>query len=220
MFAILLLLGGVLAFVNMGRLEDPKFTIKQAVIVTSYPGASPLEVEEEVTLPIETALQQLAYVDHITSISSAGMSQVTVEMKSIYRKQQLAQIWDEMRRKIRDMQNDLPPGANPPIINDDFGDVYGIFMAITGDGYSHQELSDYADYLRRELVLVDGVGKVSIGGKRKQQVILEVSRAKLSSHNLSVTALQSLLQNQNLVSNAGNIKVGSEYIRISSTGNY
>ncbi|SNY93120.1 Multidrug efflux pump subunit AcrB [Cohaesibacter sp. ES.047] len=220
MMTILLLVGGAIAFMDLGRLEDPEFTIKQAVIVTGYPGASALEVEEEVTLPIETALQQLAYVDNITSVSSAGLSQVTVEMKPSYRKDDLAQIWDEMRRKIRDMQASLPIGSGTPIINDDFGDVYGIFMAVTGDGYSHQELNDYADFLRRELVLVDGVGKVSVSGELQKQIILEVSRAKLSAYNLSVASLQKLLQDQNLVSNAGNIKVGSEYIRISSTGSY
>lgn len=220
MVTIILLIGGIMAFLNLGRLENPEFTIKQSVIVTAYPGASATEVEEEVTLPVETALQQLPYVDFITSISSAGLSQVTVEMQPYYRKAELAQIWDEMRRKIRDMQHTLPPGARTPTINDDFGDVYGIFLAITGEGYSQQELNDYADYLRRELILVKGVGKVTIGGKLQRQIILEVSRAKLASHNLSVPALQALLQNQNLVSNAGNIRVGSEYIRISSTGFY
>nr|WP_321457441.1 efflux RND transporter permease subunit [uncultured Cohaesibacter sp.] len=220
MMTILLLAGGIYAYMNLGRLEDPEFTIKEAVIVTSYPGASSLEVEDEVTLPIETALQQLPYVDHITSISSSGLSQVTVEMKDKYRDAELRQIWDEMRRKIHDMESSLPTGSYSPVINDDFGDVYGIYMAVTGDGYSHQELSDYADYLRRELVLVDGVGKVSIGGTLQKEIVLEVSRAKLSAHNLSIASLQSLLQNQNVVTNAGNIKVGSEYIRISSTGDY
>lgn len=220
MMTFLLLAGGIYAYMNLGRLEDPEFTIKEAVIVTAYPGASPLEVEEEVTLPVETALQQLPYVKHITSISSSGLSQVTVEMKEKYRSAELRQIWDEMRRKIHDMESSLPSGSYPPIINDDFGDVYGIYMAITGDGYSHQELSDYADFLRRELVLVDGVGKVTIEGTLQKQIILEISRAKLAAHNISVASLTALLQNQNIVSDAGSIRVGSEYIRISSTGDY
>ncbi|WP_319410297.1 efflux RND transporter permease subunit [uncultured Cohaesibacter sp.] len=220
MMTILLLAGGIYAYMNLGRLEDPEFTIKEAVIATYYPGASSLEVEEEITLPIETALQQLPYVDHITSISSAGLSQVTVVMKDKYRDAELKQIWDEMRRKINDMSSDLPSGSYTPVINDDFGDVYGIYLAVTGDGYSHQELSDYVDFLRRDLVLVDGVGKVAIGGSLQKEIILEISRSKLAAHNLSITSLQSLLQNQNVVTNAGSIKVGSEYIRISSTGDY
>ena len=220
MMTILLLAGGMYAYMNLGRLEDPEFTIKEAVIATYYPGASSYEVEDEITLPIETALQQLPYVDHITSISSAGLSQVTVEMKDKYRDAELKQIWDEMRRKINDMSSDLPTGSYSPVINDDFGDVYGIYMAVTGDGYSHQELSDYVDFLRRELVLVDGVGKVAIGGTLQKQIILEISRAKLAAHNLSISSLKTLLQAQNVVTNAGSIQVGSEYIRISSTGDY
>ncbi|WP_276321840.1 efflux RND transporter permease subunit [Terasakiella sp. SH-1] len=220
MVTILLIGGGILSFLGLGRLEDPEFTIKQAVVVTSYPGASAQEVEEEVTLPIENIIQQLPYVDNITSISSAGLSQVTVEMKSIYRKDDLAQIWDEMRRKIRDMEIMLPPGVQSPRINDDFGDVYGVFMAVTGEGYSYEELADYVDYLRRELVLVDGVGKVAVGGRLSEQIVLEVNRAKLTSLNMSMTNLKMVLENQNMVSDAGRIRAGSEYIRISSTGTY
>jgi len=220
MLTVLLVLGGVISFLGLGRLEDPEFTIKEAVIVTAYPGASAQEVEEEVTLPIENAIQQLHYVDNVQSISSAGLSQVTVEMKSIYRKDDLAQIWDELRRKIRDMATQLPPGAYPPVVNDDFGDVYGVFMAISGPDYNYEELADYVDFLRRELVLVTGVGKVAVAGQRTEQIVLEVNRAKLTSLNLSLSALQSLLENQNLVSDAGRIHIASEYVRISSTGTY
>ncbi len=220
MMTILLIVGGILAFMGLGRLEDPEFTIKEAVIVTQYPGASAQEVEEEVTLPIENALQQLATVKNVQSISSAGLSQVTVEMKSIYRKAQLAQIWDEMRRKINDMHHSLPPGAYEPMINDDFGDVYGVFLAVTGEGYSYKELADYVDYLRRELVLVPGVGKVSVGGRLTDQVNMEINRAKLTSLNLSLDKIQGLLETQNLVSDAGRLHIGSEYVRISATGAY
>jgi len=220
MVTLLLIGGGILSFLGLGRLEDPEFTIKEAVIVTSYAGASPQEVEEEVTLPLENVIQQLPYVDNIRSISAAGLSQVTVEMKSIYRKEDLAQIWDEMRRKIRDMESRFPAGVGKPTINDDFGDVYGVFMAVAGDGYSYEDLADYVDYLRRELILVDGVGKVTVGGRLNEQVVLEINRAKLTSLNMSITALQQLLQNQNIVTDAGRIRVGSEYIRLSSTGTY
>lgn len=213
---LLLALGGLFAFNGLGRLEDPQFTIKQAMIVTQYPGASSQEVEEEVTLPIENALQQLPYIEHVVSITTAGMSQVEVEMKSIYRKDDLAQIWDEMRRKINDMASSLPPGVNAPIINDDFADVYGMFFAVTGEGYSFAELADYTDYLRRELALVDGVGKLITGGKRLEQVFIEVDRAKLAASGFSVQSISQALQGQNLVSDAGHIEVGSEYLRVSS----
>ncbi len=216
MVVLLVLFGGIYSFTQLGRLEDPAFTIKQAMILIDYPGASALEVEEEVTLPVEDTLQQLPYLDNISSTSSNGLSQIMVEMKSIYRKHDLAQIWDEMRRKINDMQGQLPPGVEAPMIIDEFGDVYGMFLAITGEGYSYDELADYTDYLRRELVLVPGVGKVHVGGQRMQQVFIEVDRAKLAATGYSMSDIQNLLSTQNLVSDAGNVRVGSEYLRIST----
>jgi multidrug efflux pump subunit AcrB len=217
---LLIVAGGILSFNGLGRLEDPEFTIKEAVIVTTYPGASAQEVEEEVTLPVESALQELAYVKDITSISSAGMSQVTVEMKNMYRKQALRQIWDEMRRKINDMKGKLPPGAGTPIINDDFSDVYGVFLAVTGSDYSYEDIADYTDFLRRELVTLPGVGKVTVGGRLQEQVVIEVDRAKLTALGFSLSSLQQLLQAQNLVSDGGRMRVGDEYMRISATGTY
>lgn len=216
MFVLLLILGGIISFNSLGRLEDPNFTIKQAMIFYNYPGASALEVEEELTLPVENALQQLPYVDNITSTSSDGASQIMVEMKSTYRKDDLAQIWDEMRRKINDLQVKMPPGASTPVIADDFGDVFGTFLAITGKGYNDEEIADYTDFLRRELVLVPGVGKVSVGGRSQEQIFIELDRAKLAASGFSVMAIQQVLAAQNLVSDAGKIRIGSEYIRISS----
>jgi multidrug efflux pump subunit AcrB len=216
MVVLLLIVGGILSFLGLGRLEDPSFTIKEAIVVTAYPGASALEVEEEVTLPLENAIQQLPYVDLISSISGNGLSQIRVEMKSIYRKDDLAQIWDEMRRKINDLSSSLPPGVQPPIINDDFSDVYGVFLAVTGEDYDYDELADYTDFLRRELVLVEGVGKVSVGGRRQEQVIIEVDRAKLTASGFSPAQIEGLLGAQNLVSNAGHLRVGDEYLRIST----
>ena len=216
MLVLLLVLGGMFSFTTLGRLEDPAFTIKQAMIVTSYPGASALEVEEELTLPIENAIQQLPYLDNITSTSTNGMSQIMVEMKSTYRKNELAQIWDEMRRKINDLQVRFPPGVEAPQVIDDFGDVFGMFLAITGEGYSYEEVADYTDYLRRELVLVPGVGKVNIGGRRLEQVFIEADRAKTAASGFSMTDMQNLLSTQNLVTDAGNVRIGSEYPRISS----
>jgi multidrug efflux pump subunit AcrB len=215
MVILLLIGGGILSFNGLGRLEDPAFTIKQALIFIDYPGASALEVEEEVTLPIENAIQQLPYLDHITSTSSDGTSQIMVEMRSTYRKDDLAQIWDEMRRKINDMQVLLPPGVQSPRIIDDFGDVFGTFMAITGEGYSYETLAAYTDYLRRELVLVPGVGKVNVGGRLTEQVFIEVDRSKVSASGFSMSDIQNLLSAHNLVVDAGSVRVGSESIRIS-----
>ncbi len=220
MFTLILLIGGMISFTNLGRLEDPQFTIKQAIIITQYPGASPLEVEEEVTLRLENAIQTLPYIDNIRSISSAGLSQIEVEMKNIYEGNELAQIWDEMRRKINDLASSFSSNIRTPQIYDDFGDVYGILLMIKGDDYSYQELENYVDFLRRELILVEGVGKVQVSGNQQAQVFVEISRHRLAELGIPVQRLYQLLETQNVVSNAGHIRVGREYIRIHPTGAY
>lgn len=220
MFGLILLIGGSVSFTGLGQLEDPEFTLKTAMIMTSYPGASPQQVEEEVTYPIEDVIQQLPYVDHVTSISSPGLSQITVDMKSTYRKRDLQQIWDELRRKVNDLAPQLPSGVHPSQILDDFGDVYGILLAVTGQGYSYEEIQDYVDFLRRELVLVNGVGKVAVAGEQQQQVIVELSTHKLANLGISPDRIYQLLQTQNTVSNAGRIKVGSESVRLHPTGEF
>jgi multidrug efflux pump subunit AcrB len=217
-FALILLIGGIISYQGLGRLEDPEFTIKQAMINTAYPGASPSQVESEVTYAIENAIQQLPYVDFVTSISSAGLSQVIVEMKPTYRKKELKQIWDELRHKITDLQPSLPSGVLTPTIIDDFGDVYGILLAISGDEYQEKDLKDYVDYLRRELVLVDGVGKVTVAGAQQEQVIIEFSQYKLAKLGISAQRIFQLLNSQLTITNAGAINISGESIRFQSSG--
>jgi len=220
MFALLMLIGGIISYSDLGRLEDPEFTIKEAMIITSYPGASPRQVEEEVSFPIEDALQQLPYIKNVRSISTPGLSQIVVEMKGIYRKQALRQIWDELRRKVNDLSGGFPSGVGTPIIKDDFGDVFGVLLALTGKGYSNQELKDFSDYLRRELVLIDGVNKVNVSGVQQEMVVVEISRSRLVSLGISQSSIFELLRSQNTVSNAGKITVGEESIRFHSTGEF
>ncbi|NOH83175.1 efflux RND transporter permease subunit [Vibrio sp. 03-59-1] len=220
MLSLIFLIGGVAAFFELGRLEDPAFTIKDAMVVTSYPGATPQQVEEEVTYPLEKAIQQLSYVDEVNSLSSRGLSQITVSMKNSYGPDDLPQIWDELRRKVNDLKSQLPPGVNDPSVIDDFGDVYGILLAVSGEGYSYKELLDYIDYLRRELELVDGVSKVSVSGQQQEQVFIEISMKKISSLGLSPNTVFNLLSTQNVVSDAGAIRIGDEYIRIHPTGEF
>lgn len=187
--AILLLgVGGLFALLNIGRLEDPAFTIKTAVIVTHYPGASAQQVEEEVTLPLENAIQQLPSLDNVSSISSNGLSQITVNIASQYHSSELPQIWDELRRRVGDASRLFPPGVVPPFVNDDFGDVFGFFFAISGDSFTNPELVRYAEQLRRELVLVPGVGKVAIGGVIPQQINVDISLAKMAARGSPSTS--------------------------------
>jgi len=213
------LVGGVLAFLEMPRLEDPEFTIKEALVVTNYPGATPIEVANEVTDVIESAAQQMGQLKKVTSINNRGQSIVTVEVQDQYDKETLPQVWDELRRKVNDAQPALPPGAGPSLVIDDFSDVYGILLSVTGEGYSQQDLQDYVDYLRKQLLLVDNVAKITIWGKQQETVFVEISRARMSRMGISMDAVRQTLSQRNLVVPAGNVRVGNEYIEISPTGN-
>ncbi|WP_411360748.1 efflux RND transporter permease subunit [Pseudidiomarina sp. YC-516-91] len=220
MLLLLLLVGGVLALTNIGRLEDPEFTLKKAMVITTYPGATAQQVEEEVTYRIENAIQELGNVDHISSISKPGLSQITVDMKTTLRAKDMPQIWDELRRKVNDVTRRLPPGAGQPMVRDDFADVYGILLAISGKGYSYEDIKDYTDFLRRELVLVDGVGKVTVAGEQQEEVVVEISRAKLANTGISPQQVLNLLQTQNAVSDAGRVLSGEERIRLQTSGEF
>lgn len=217
-FTLLIVLGGVWAYTGLGKLEDPAFTIKTAVIITPYPGASPLEVENEVTAHIESAAQKLGETDKVRSLSREGLSMVYVDIKPVYTARELPQIWDELRRKVADVQSSLPPGAGPSRVNDDYGDVFGVYYALTGDGYTYRELEDHADFLRRELLLVEGVANVEIAGIQPETIFLEVDRSRMARLGIGTGEIFGLLQAQNAVAGAGSAEVGPERIRISPTG--
>ncbi|MFT5838191.1 MAG: multidrug efflux pump subunit AcrB, partial [Flavobacteriales bacterium] len=157
------LVGGWNAYKNMSRFEDPEFTIRTAVIITQYPGATPTEVANEITEPLESAIQQMQEVESLVSTSSAGLSRINVEIKYKFSpsKAALQAIWSKLRNKVNDAQSALPPGAIASIVNDDFGDVYGVYFLLTGDGYTYKELEDYAKKLRTSVLSVEGVAKVS-----------------------------------------------------------
>jgi len=208
---------GVLSYDSLSRLEDPEFTIKEALIITSYPGASAAEVEEEVTDRLEKAAQQMGQLKFIESKSDRGLSTITVTIKDKYRKEDLQQV-DELRRKIGDVQDQLPPGVGTSVVVDDYGDVYGIFVAIHGDGYSYAEIKDVVDLLRRELLLVRDVGKVDTYGERVEAVYVELNRDRMSQLGISDDAIIAELRQKNVVTDAGRVKVGTEFITINPTG--
>ncbi|MEE8586545.1 MAG: efflux RND transporter permease subunit, partial [Acidobacteriota bacterium] len=214
----LLLVAGVSAFQGLGRLEDPAFTIKTALVLTRYPGASPHEVQVEVTEVIEEAVQALGQLKELRSISKPGLSIVYVDVQDKYDKDTLPQVWDELRRKVGDAQSSLPPGVQPSVVNDDFGDVFGIFLAITGDGYSYAEMMDYAKFLKRELLLVKNVAKIDFWGVQPEAVYVEMSRARMSQLGISPSQVYATLGMQNSVTNAGRVRVGREYIRLNPSG--
>jgi multidrug efflux pump subunit AcrB len=218
--SIVMIGGGFVSFSRMGMLEDPEFTIKNALVITQYPGASAVEVEREISDKLELAVQKMGQLDEVTSRSVPGMSTLTVTIKNKYDKTTLPQVWDELRRKINDAQGNLPPGAGPSMVVDDFGDVYGIFLAITGDEYSYSELKEYVKMLRRELLLVQDVAKVETYGMRNEAVFIELDRDRMSQLGVPESSIQQALQFKNMVTDAGKVRVGSELIRIEATGTF
>ncbi|WP_286222768.1 efflux RND transporter permease subunit [Marinobacter apostichopi] len=218
MFALLLALGGIQSFFGMGQLEFPEFTLRSAVVTTQYPGVTPLEVEEEVTLPLEKAIQEMPGVDDITSINSDGLSQITVQLEKTVQAHELDQHWDILRRKINDAQSMLPPGVSGSVVNDDFGDVFGLFLTLSGEDYSLKDLEDHADLIQRELQLVDGVAKVSIGGRAQEQIIVALDRDRMRALGISPSYLANLLNAQNTVGNAGHLTSESLSLSVQPSG--
>ncbi len=221
LLVIVFLAGGYTGFIKMGKLEDPEFTIKDVKIITYYPGATARQVYEEVTYHIEEALQLMPQLKWIKmSISRPGMSDIQVTFKDKYNKKDFPDIYDEVRRKIADMKYKLPPGAQDPVVIDSFADVYGVYLALSGDGYTYRDLKDAADLLKKELVLVDGVRKIVIGGAQQEVVYLDISRQRLGELGLSLEQIGQILHSQNVVTDAGKVTVGDEYLRIEPTGEF
>ncbi len=217
---LLTIVGGWNAYQNMARFEDPEFTIRQALVVTSYPGASPHEVALEITEPLEKAIQQMAEVDTIESVSTAGKSEINVEIKydASPTKADLQLIWNKLRNKVNDAALALPPGAGTPYVADDFGDVFGLLYFITGDGYSPAELKRYAKTLQSALLQVEGVARVTLEGLRKEAIFVEISRQNAASLGLSISNIYNILAQQNAVVTSGDVKIGNQRVVIDPTG--
>ncbi|OQY32690.1 MAG: hypothetical protein B6241_10180 [Spirochaetaceae bacterium 4572_59] len=219
LMAVLFFVGGIIGFMNVGRLEDPDFTINVVKIVTVYPGASPYEVEEEVSDIIEQYAQKIQEVDYVESESTYGYSIVTVTYDVGYNSEEYRQMYDELRKRISDAQLYLPRGVYPSIVNDDFKDVYGIMYALTGDGYSLREMHSFSEYIQKQLLLVDGVAKVELMSEPTEVVYLELSRSKLVGMGISEEDIYSLIQYQNKIVDSGTVLMGGERLQFSVSGN-
>jgi multidrug efflux pump subunit AcrB len=216
---ILAIAYGVMTYNKMGKLQDPEFTIKDAIIITNYTGASAKEVEKEVTNRLEETIQKLPYVKRIRAKSQSGQSLIIVSMKDKYNSKHLPQIWDELRKKIASVEPYLPPRASKPMINDDFGDVYGVMLAVYGDEYSYDELKDYVDLLKKELILVDGVGKVDTYGEQQRAITIEIKKDQLAKLGISKQHILKELYIKNLVPNFGRADIGEELVYIRADDN-
>jgi len=208
------LFGGIWGYANIGQLEDPTFTLKEAIVVTPYPGATAAEVEQEVTERLETAIQRMDQLRELRSESSPGRSEIRVEVRDEFDGDDLPQIWLELRNEVRDATSQLPPGAMQPIVVDDFADVYGIFYAITAPGYSDDQQRELAKMLRRELLLVDGVAGVEVDGIPEERIYVSIPQTELSRLGLPFDAILATIANENEVIYAGASRVDDRLVKI------
>ena len=219
-FTVLLMVVGLAGFMKMSKLEDPDFTVKTGLVITPYPGASPQEVEDEITDPLEKAIAELPQIYHSYSMSRAGLSIISIDIKEEYWADRISQVWDDIRKKVNNAQSKLPPGARSSQVLDDFSFVYGFVLSVTGDGYSQKELEDYTHAIRRELALVSGVSRVELWGDLQEAIYLNVSPEKLAALNLSPMTFARAIGSQNEVVVGGAATLEGQRMRISPSGSF
>ena len=220
-FLFVLLAGGALGFSTLGKKEDSVFVIKSASLVCSYPGATPPEVEELITEPIEREVQSMRLVHKITSESYYGVSKIQVELDPATPAREIPQLWDELRRKVLNVQPKLPAGASQITVADDFGDVYGIYYGLSVDGgFSWSELRDWAQRLKTALVTIDGVQKVTLYGEQTPVVNVYVSLAALANFSIRPETIVSTIGQQNSIVDSGEKQAGKLRIQILEDGTY
>ena len=198
------LLGGIWAFTSLGRLEDPAFTIKTAVVVTQYPGADAAQVAREVSEPIESEIQKMSEVKDVRSMNQPGLSWITVNMKDQFDGTELPQIWTKLRNRVGAAR--LPSGAQTPFVNDGFGDVFGIYYAVTAPGFSDAEIYELSTFLRRELLAVSGVADVNVSGVPNEVIYVQPDLVVSTNQNVPPAAIQGALASADSVVDGGSIQ--------------
>lgn len=211
---LLLVLGGIFSYFKLGKLEDPEFKIKEAIVVTMYPGQDAHTVELQVTNKIEEALQKIPNIDYLQSVSKPNYSQVKIKLKESVPSRELDQYWDNVRKKITDAQINMPFGTIPSIVFDDYGAVYGIFLAVTSDGYSYSELSKYSDYILKEFNSINGIAQTAMFGKQTDAVEVIIDREKINSLGISTKLIASSFIAENLISGGGTADYGNLRVNI------
>ncbi len=215
---IFLAVAGMISYLNLPQSEDPGFVIRTATVVTRFPGASPARVEQLVTDKLEKAIQEIPELDVVRSQSKTGVSVIFVDIQERYT--DMRPIWDNLRRKVEKATSDLPGGIIGPTVNDEFGDVFGILMMLTGDGFSYRELKEVADAVRDELLLIQDVAKVEIFGAQDERLFVEYSNACLAELGLSPMQLQQILAARNIIIPGGDIATPYEKIVLEPSGNF
>ena len=220
-FLAIMLIGGIYSFFKLPKKEDSPFVIKQAVLVTQYPGATPQEVEKLITEPIEREIQSMSDVFQIKSESYFGMSKISIELQPTLAPDYMPVKWDELRRKVANIQPRLPSGASAINVSDDFGDVFGIYYALTADeGFTYDDMRDWAQKIKTELTPIQGVQKVYLFAEQTQVVNVRISVPKLANLGIDQNSIQQVLQTQNLLVNTGEIMTGTYQLRVRAEGTY
>ena len=215
---IFIVFAGAMAFQNMPRAEDPGFTIRVAMILSYFPGASPERIEMLITDKLEKAIQEMPELDFILSESTTGVSVLYVFIKQTYKT--MRPIWDRLRRKVDRAKRGLPEGVIGPVVNDEFGDVFGTILTITGDEFAYAELKEIADEVRDELLFIDDVAKVDIHGAQDDRIFIEYNDARLAEVGLSASQLIGILQAQNIIIPGGDVDTGEETIVLEPSGSF
>lgn len=211
---LMLVVGGILSFLKMSRYEDPELKVKEALIITQYPGASAHEVELQVTKPIERAIRSVTGVDEIKSRSMGNFSEVHISLKTTVPDDEVEQRWDLLRRKVLNVQSELPEGAMTPLVLDDFGDMYGMFYSLSSDGHSYEEMKEYADLIKRDIEKIKGVRQVQIYGYREPVVSIKLSQERMAKLGVHPADIVMTLQSQNQTVYSGGFESGDERIRV------
>ncbi|MEZ8049423.1 MULTISPECIES: efflux RND transporter permease subunit [Vibrio] len=219
-FTALSVIASLFSYFELGKLEDPSFTIKTAVVVTLYPGASAEEVEQQVTDTVETKLQEMATLNRLRSLSRPGMSMVFVDLKESLNSKALPQEWDLLRRKVSDMKLLLPSTAQISVVQDEFSEVYGMLFSIHSNDASPAELRRYAEELQRRIKTVDGIKKIELHGVQPRVVHIDIPDERLAQYGLSITQVWSQLNTQNMTFDAGKFSVGTERIRVQQSSEF
>ena len=214
LMALVCLFGGIYGIEHVGRLEDPSFPTKTALVITPYQGASAFEVEQEITDVMEAALQELPYIDKMVSKSLAGRSEITVDLLEEFSDDDIPQIFDELRRRVGEAAQRLPPGSGEPLVEDDYSDVYGLMYAVSAPGYSASEIWDISKYISTALKGIPDVAKVQTAGELYEALYVEIDHQRLTRLGLSIDGIFRDIAVENQVVAAGSVAFDGRRIRV------
>ncbi|HEX7985950.1 MAG TPA: efflux RND transporter permease subunit, partial [Duganella sp.] len=213
-----LLIGGALSYSNLGQDEDPPFTFRAMVVRANWPGATSLQMAEQVTDKLEKKLQETPGIDEISSYSKPGETLITLKLRESTPPKEVAQSWYQVRKKIGDIRGTLPPDVQGPFFNDEFGDTYGSIFALSGDGFTYAEMKDYADFARQQLLRVPMVSKVELFGVQDEKINIEFSHKKFAQLGIPIETIANQIATQNTVESTGVLVTPTDNLQVRVTG--